>query len=131
MDGRQPHVGASAAPRASVAGILGPGQHAGTLGPERQRVVRAGPACRSSAPTEIREEGVEEIRRERIEEIRAEDREEGGQEVDEEVREEVREETSSQFVGAETCQEEGIGAERGQPQLAEAAGQEARASLKR
>lgn len=125
LDGRQPHVGALAAPGAPGAGILGPVRHAGSR-PERQRIVRTAPALGGREPAEVREEGVEEVRREWIEE----DREEGGRQIDEEVGEEVGEEIGSQVVGAETREEESIGAERGQPRRAQAAGQEARAPLK-
>ena len=142
VDGRQPHVGASAAPGSSGPGVLGTREHPGARGarqrPERQRIGGGGsehgerPRAPGPVP-EVREEGGKDLGAEIHEEDRPQVGQEGCEEVDEEGGEAGREEGRAQ-----ARQEEGGVAERRRAQRegtqradrAEASGEEARASLR-
>ncbi len=136
VDGRQPHVGASAAPGSSGPGVLGADKHPGTWGarqwPERQRIGGGGSkhgqrARASGALAQGREEGEGDAAKGR-EEDRPQVGEEGGEEVHEEGSETYREE-----VRPETRQEEGgIAEHKGtrRAHRAEAPSEEARAPLR-
>jgi hypothetical protein len=154
MDGRQPHVRSAPAAGSAGAGILQPDLHAGSarVGLEpRQRLLglardrRAPPLSPGGVP-QIGEEGNgelqgagipevgEEVGEEGREDISQKIREEDGQEVREEDGEEVRPEVGEDVHCTAPGQEEGVRARSGEQRRAldaEAAGQEARASLTR
>lgn len=138
MDGGHAPVGAVAAPGLADAGTVDDFERSGAGStrrrPERERVERrrpelgAGPRASRSA-TEGREEGAEEGGQKGREEVHAEGCEEGHQEGREE---DGAPEGSEEVRRAETRQEEGVLTQCKGTQLgAQAAGQEARAPLRR
>ena len=156
MDGRQPHVRSPAAPGAPGAGLLQSGfraesdrlgidagqrfigrpQHGGQfpLAPGRGAHLVRRVHVGQKVHVELRRPGLAEVHQEILEEVRQDVGEEIGEEVRREVGKEIREEGHEEDVHAAPGQEEGFRARSGEPRRAldaEAAGQEARASLTR